>query len=61
MHEDLVIELRAIESYGSTEISSYEAGLYADAIEEMNEIISGLRDTLEQACKEWNSKEPKEE
>ena len=46
MHEDLVIELRAIESYGSTEISSYDAGLYADAIEGMNEIINGLNETI---------------
>lgn len=46
MYEDLVIELRAIESYGSTEISSYEAGLYADAIEGMNEIIGGLNETI---------------
>ena len=46
MYEDLVIELRAIESYGSTEISSYDAGLYADAIEGMNEIINDLNETI---------------
>ena len=36
MYEDLIAELRAIESYGSTEISSYEAGQYADAIEDLS-------------------------
>ena len=36
MYEDLVANLRAIEAYGSTEISSYEAGQYADAIENLS-------------------------